>query len=109
MEILDRRLRQNRDSMVPQVLVRWSDILVELATWEDEVPLRQEFPRALAWGQAGSKEGGDVTVATDAPMTGEAEEAPSVPKEACREADKRGRPRRALKTNSNVYGPDWLN
>jgi hypothetical protein len=47
--------------MVPQVLVRWSYLPEELCTWEDEVPLRQQFPRAPAWGQAGSKGGGDAT------------------------------------------------
>jgi hypothetical protein len=61
--IMGRRLRQNLDSMVPQVLVRWSYLPKELCTWEDDVPLRQQFSRALAWGQAGSKGGGDVTAA----------------------------------------------
>jgi hypothetical protein len=32
-----------------------------LSPWEDEEELRQEFPRAPAWGQAVSKGGGDVT------------------------------------------------
>uniref|UniRef100_A0A0A9B830 Uncharacterized protein n=1 Tax=Arundo donax TaxID=35708 RepID=A0A0A9B830_ARUDO len=30
----------------------------ELATWEDLVHLRHQFPHAPAWGQAGSQEGG---------------------------------------------------
>jgi len=48
--------------MIPQVLVRWSYFPEDLSTWEDEEPLRQQFPRAPAWGQAGSKGGGGVTV-----------------------------------------------
>jgi hypothetical protein len=45
---------------VIQVLVKWSSLLVFLATWEDMEALRQCFPGALAWGQAGSSRGEDV-------------------------------------------------
>jgi len=53
------------------VLVKWSDLLSELSTWEDEEGLRQEFPGAPAWGQVVPRGGRDVTnagtpVATDA-------------------------------------------
>jgi hypothetical protein len=33
---------------------------VTLATWESLEQLRQQFPRAPAWGQAASKEGESV-------------------------------------------------
>jgi hypothetical protein len=34
----------------------------EMATWEDEEELRVKFPLAPAWGQAGGKEGENVTI-----------------------------------------------
>ncbi|CAD6246203.1 unnamed protein product [Miscanthus lutarioriparius] len=52
LEILDRRLHLHHDKTQPQVLVRWSRTPLELSTWEDEDALRQQFPRAPAWGQA---------------------------------------------------------
>lgn len=58
---LDRRLHQLHNKMVPQVLVQWSQWHVELSTWEDEEALRQQFPKAPAWDQAGFEERGDVT------------------------------------------------
>jgi hypothetical protein len=39
------------------------------ATWEDYTILRHKFPVAVAWGQAASSEGGDVTVVPDAETT----------------------------------------
>jgi hypothetical protein len=66
-ELLDRRLRQHNDMMIPQVLVRWSHLPASLTTWEDEEPLRQDFPHAPAWGQAGTQGRGSVT--GDAPVT----------------------------------------
>jgi hypothetical protein len=53
--------------MIPQVLVRWSHLPASLTTWEDEEPLRQDFPHAPAWGQAGTQGRGSVT--GDAPVT----------------------------------------
>jgi hypothetical protein len=35
------------------LLVQWSHLPAELSTKQDEEALRQEFPHALAWGQAG--------------------------------------------------------
>jgi hypothetical protein len=37
------------------VLVKWSHMSQELATWEDKEALRQRFPAAPAWGQADSQ------------------------------------------------------
>lgn len=39
--------------LVQQVLVTWSGLPDELATWEDQEALHQRFPLAPAWGQAG--------------------------------------------------------
>ena len=59
--VLQRRLHPRNDGAVPQVLIKWSGLDASLATWEDAEALRQQFPEAPAWGQAGSQGGGDVT------------------------------------------------
>lgn len=41
-----------------QVLVQWSHMSPELATWEDIQDLRQQFPYAPVWGQTASLPGG---------------------------------------------------
>jgi hypothetical protein len=46
---------------VPQVLVQWSRQSEASATWEDLEALRQCFPLAPAWGQAGFQGQGDVS------------------------------------------------
>jgi hypothetical protein len=69
LQVLDHRLHQYPTHTTPQVLVRWSHLPVQLSTWEDEDTLRQEFPRALAWGQAVSKGGEGVTDQTLTPAT----------------------------------------
>ena len=61
-QVLQQRRIQRGATSVEQVLVRWSDSTAELATWEDKESLRQQFPRAPAWGQAVSKEAGIVSI-----------------------------------------------
>lgn len=51
-QVLQRRIRQHGLRTVIQVLVQWSGCTEEMATWEDLDSLRQQFPRASAWGQA---------------------------------------------------------
>ena len=51
---------------IQQVLVKWSGWPASLATWEDMEALRQRFPAAPAWGQAGSLQGGEVTTTSKA-------------------------------------------
>jgi hypothetical protein len=58
--VLQRRFRQKGLVAVPQGLIQWSDQPESLATWEDLVELRQRFPRAPAWGQAGFQGRGNV-------------------------------------------------
>jgi hypothetical protein len=36
-------------------------VFLSMATWEDLEPLRQQFPKATAWGQAIFQERGSVT------------------------------------------------
>jgi hypothetical protein len=58
MKILQRRVHTTDRDVVLQVLVQWSNLPRSLATWEDAEALRQQFPRAPAWGQAGFRQGG---------------------------------------------------
>jgi len=53
--ILTRRLHPRQNGAVAQVLVKWSNMDVDLATWEDAEALHQKFPLAPAWGHAGSQ------------------------------------------------------
>ncbi|XP_066341686.1 uncharacterized protein [Miscanthus floridulus] len=60
--ILDRRLSTG-DPPAAEVLIQWSRMPPSLATWELLVPLKQRFPRAPAWGHAGSKGEGIIFTA----------------------------------------------
>jgi hypothetical protein len=59
------RLLQHRwtegSQPIEQVLVEWSHMPVSLATWKSLELLRQQFPRAPAWGQAAVQAGGTVS------------------------------------------------
>jgi hypothetical protein len=101
-EILGRRLHQHNDTMIPQAL----------STWEDEEPLRQRFPRAPAWGQAGSKGGRDVT--DDDPISSVAaadEGRPSEEggKELMEPEIAASKPSRLKKPSYRAFGPEWIN
>jgi hypothetical protein len=54
-------VRQLGHRMILQVEVQWSEASPEQATWEDLEALRQQFPFALAWGQAGFQGEGIVS------------------------------------------------
>jgi hypothetical protein len=60
-QILDRRLVKKGNSAIPQVLLTWTGLPKESATWEDYHVVKRRFPSAPAWGQADSSAGGDVT------------------------------------------------
>jgi hypothetical protein len=97
-KILQRRLVTSGVRTLIQVLVKWSDSLKSLATWEDMEALKQRFPRVPTWGQVAAYGGGNVTVYT--PATGSA---PSNKDEvAGRECSAR-----VKKPNTRVYGPEW--
>ncbi|KAK1607032.1 hypothetical protein QYE76_030705 [Lolium multiflorum] len=59
--ILDRRMVKKGNSAITQVLIKWSQIPEDAATWEDWDVLATRFPAVLAWGQASSPPGGIVT------------------------------------------------
>lgn len=55
--VLQRRMASRGVRAVQQGLVQWSSLPQSLATWEDLEALRQRFPSAPAWGQAGAQGG----------------------------------------------------
>ena len=67
--VLLRRVRQQGDRTLTQVKVQWSGDSEDQATWEDLESLRQQFPLAPAWGQAGSH--GEGIVSSPAPPVGD--------------------------------------
>jgi hypothetical protein len=61
LQILASCMVDHGDSQVTQVLIKWSELPTNLATWEDYEALKHAFPCAPAWGQAGLQEGGNVS------------------------------------------------
>lgn len=62
-QILDRRMDMVKkgNKAITQIQVRWKNLDPTATTWEDYNVLKQRFPDAIAWGQALSDGGGDVT------------------------------------------------
>lgn len=50
-KILQRQLVKKGNNVVPQVLIKWTKLPAESATWEDLYVIQKRFPGALAWGQ----------------------------------------------------------
>lgn len=61
MKILHRRPHRHNTQTTDQILVQWFSWPEQLATWEDEQVMRSLFPKAAAWGQAGSHGRRNVT------------------------------------------------
>jgi hypothetical protein len=91
-KILDCHLVNQGVKTVQQVLVKWSSTDESMATWENLEALRQQFPSASTWGQAGSR--GGAIVSTDGSVVGSSGE--SV-----------GRPQ-VRRPNPKVTGPEWV-
>ncbi|WVZ95116.1 hypothetical protein U9M48_040918 [Paspalum notatum var. saurae] len=91
-KILQHRRVPDHEKQVDQVLIKWSNWPTSMATWEDRVRLQQAFPRAPAWGQAGSQDPG--IVGTTAPPT-------TLP-------DVRGPSTRQKKPSTRVTGKEWI-
>lgn len=49
--ILDMRLIPHDNKVVAQVLICWSNSLLEYTTWEDWVYIQAHFPQFNPWGQ----------------------------------------------------------
>jgi hypothetical protein len=114
LQVLDRRLHRHQDMVVPQVLVRWSHMPATLATWEDEEPLRQQFPRAPAWGQAVSQGGKDVTVHDSATTVEASTEGVDASSEDDADGSDAGdddvghlKTKQIRRPNPRVTGPEW--
>ena len=48
--VLDRRLVKRGNTAIPQVLVKWTNLPAQTATWEDFYVVKQKFPASAAWG-----------------------------------------------------------
>jgi hypothetical protein len=59
-QVLRRRVVQQAHRTIAQGLIQWSGMPEDQATWEALDELRQCFPHAPAWGQAGFKGEGIV-------------------------------------------------
>jgi hypothetical protein len=66
-QIIDKRLIKKGNAAVTQILVKWTSLPVELATWEDYYVLKSCYPTAAAWGQVVSQGGDDVVIGSDGP------------------------------------------
>ena len=44
MQLLDRREQQLRNKVIPLVKVLWRNHMVEEATWEPDLLMRQQYP-----------------------------------------------------------------
>lgn len=79
-----------------QIQVQWPPGSDQDVSWEDQIQLQQQFPDAMAWGQAMSQAGGDVSSSTnqgDATMDMGLQ-------------SKRARPRRLVQPNRKHVGPE---
>lgn len=94
--VLQNRVRNHGVHTVAQVLVQWSGMPEDAATWEDLEAPQQQFPRAPAWGQVGLQEGGIVN---DLPLPG------SDPNSSTE--DKAGGPR-TPRPKRRKWAPSWL-
>jgi len=91
-EVLQTRIHQHGTSTVPQFLIKWSNMIEDMATWEDAEFIKQRFPASPAWGQAGAQGVGGVSI----PHAG----SPSA-------ATRPRRGKRDRRTNPRIAGPEW--
>lgn len=59
-KVLDWRLVKKGNAAISQVLIKWTNVPEESATWEDWDTLKAKFPVILTWGQASSSGGGPI-------------------------------------------------
>jgi len=97
-QVLQTRLARRGTSSVQQVLVKWNNLPTSLATWEDYEALRQEFPRAAAWGQAAFQGGGDVSTSH---TTGRHDQEEEV------DDGQRPKAKRPRRPNARYAGNEW--
>jgi hypothetical protein len=99
--ILQRRWSEG-DHPVEEGLLRWSQMPPSLSTWEPLETLKQQFPRAPAWGHATSQAGEGVSSA----QAGEPEV--TLGQNSKRADATSSRSKRQHKPNPKTSGPEWL-
>ena len=92
------------DHPVHQALVKWSHMPASLSTWEAVEELRRQFPRAPAWGHAGSQEGGNVS---NGSVSASADRNDPAGGSVHGSAPLSPRPKRRVRPNPMVLGPMW--
>lgn len=93
--VLDRRWKTKNNRVIPQLLIKWSHLPLELATWEDEDYIHQQLKQDTACGQAVFQGWENVTI-------------PPGPSVADGQGTELGRGKRTKKASIRVAGPDWL-
>lgn len=63
--VLGKRLVKRRNQAVTQILVQWTNLPIEEATWEDYYHIRSQFPAFDPWGQGSLGGEGDVMTCED--------------------------------------------
>ncbi|WVZ74258.1 hypothetical protein U9M48_022466 [Paspalum notatum var. saurae] len=107
--ILDRRLKQQGNRIIDQVLVKWKGLPPELATWEDA-----DQPKFAARGLAAFRDGENVTTkivsTTEAGKKGVRQVRKAGREEASssfKSSTKEGRPKRQNRPSTKYSGPEW--
>lgn len=97
--VLDNRLKNKNNRVVRQLLIKWSGMPAEMATWEDEDEVRTLLPDASACGKAEKLGRKNVMIR----QVGTEEELIKP-----REEERTSRPVRAKKPSVHVVGPNWV-
>ncbi|KAE8728969.1 hypothetical protein F3Y22_tig00004035pilonHSYRG00004 [Hibiscus syriacus] len=63
--VLDKRSVKRQNRPVTQLLIQWSNLSPENATWEDYSALKSQFPDFDPWGQGSTAGEGNVMVGTE--------------------------------------------
>ena len=103
--ILQRRQLLRGKKYIQQGLIKWSNLPVSLATWEDLESLHQQFPRAKLWLQHGAQERGNVS--TTSADTYQAQSSVSAGTLAS-DGPQEDRPKRPRTGNPHYTGPEWI-
>lgn len=96
-KIVGRRWHHTPTGRREQVQVQWPPDSELDVTWEDMIELQQQFPEALAWGQANFQGRGDVSSSSDG---GHKDEEMGL-------TNRSARPKRLIQPNRRHIGPDW--
>jgi hypothetical protein len=92
-QVLQSRFVTYGSSQVKQVMVKWSSMSADLATWEDAKSWKQKFQCSPAWGQTGVQAKGNGNVATTCQ---------GLSKETHRRSNRPSKP------NLKYDNPDWM-